>query len=250
MKSRKIKTDPIFSNRRLVEIYDDFDPIRDDLEPYIKMLASFGSKDVIDFGCGTGCLALMLAQKGYKNIVAVDPAKSSIDFAKLKPGAGKINWVVGGINVLKQNSADAIVMTGNVAQAISQPALWLETLNGANGALRPGGYLIFETRNIKDRAWEHWNKSESFSVVETKKHGRVEGWVEMLKINLPLVSFRWSYFFHDSKTTITSDSTLRFRTVEEVKSDLVKSGFVVDEIREAPDRLGKEHVFIARKKLG
>lgn len=45
-----------------------------------------------------------------------------------------------------------------------------------------------------------------------------------------------------------SDSTIRFRTITELTHDLTKHDFVIEDIREAPDRPGKEHVVIARKK--
>ena len=70
--------------------------------------------------------------------------------------------------------------------------------------------------------------------------------MELIKVASPLVSFRWTYVFHKDNTTVTSDSTIRFRTVEELKRDLTKHGFVIEDIREAPDRPGKEHVVIAR----
>lgn len=46
---------------------------------------------------------------------------------------------------------------------------------------------------------------------------------------------------------LTSDSTLRFRQRQEVEVDLGTAGFVVREVRDAPDRPGREFVFIARR---
>jgi hypothetical protein len=46
---------------------------------------------------------------------------------------------------------------------------------------------------------------------------------------------------------LTSDSTLRFRTVDEVEAALVGHGYVLDEMRDAPDRPGREFVFFARR---
>jgi hypothetical protein len=47
--------------------------------------------------------------------------------------------------------------------------------------------------------------------------------------------------------TLTSDSTLRFRERLEVEAQLVAQGYVVEDIRDAPDRPGKEFVFLARR---
>ena len=43
-----------------------------------------------------------------------------------------------------------------------------------------------------------------------------------------------------------SDSTLRFRSRDELTNSLIAASLVVDEIRDAPDRPGRELVFIAR----
>jgi hypothetical protein len=46
---------------------------------------------------------------------------------------------------------------------------------------------------------------------------------------------------------LTSDSTLRFREREEVEAELGAQGFVVEDVRDALDRPGKEFVFVARR---
>ncbi|MEJ7707652.1 MAG: hypothetical protein WKF82_10520 [Nocardioidaceae bacterium] len=46
---------------------------------------------------------------------------------------------------------------------------------------------------------------------------------------------------------LTSDSTLRFRERDEVEATLVAHGYAVDEVRDAPDRPGREFVFFARR---
>jgi hypothetical protein len=46
---------------------------------------------------------------------------------------------------------------------------------------------------------------------------------------------------------MTSVSTLRFRHRDEVTASLRAAGYLVDEVRQAPDRPGRELVFIARR---
>jgi hypothetical protein len=63
-----------------------------------------------------------------------------------------------------------------------------------------------------------------------------------------LVSFRSIFVFEaDGAATQTSESTLRFRRREEVADSLMAAGFVVDDLRDAPDRPGRELVFVARR---
>lgn len=237
--------DPIFSNPRLAAIYDAFDPDRSDLLPYLKIVNDLHVNKVIDLGCGTGIFPLLLMEEGM-DVVAVDPAAASIDIARLKPHADKIEWIIGDAGSLADMSADIVTMTGNAVQAIIEPEQWGMTLDHVGVALKPGGRFIFETRNPHFPAWNQWNKKDSFRSVLVPEIGRVDGWVELIKADLPLVSFRWTYFFHKDSTTLTSDSTLRFRSLEEITKSLSDHGFEVEEVREAPDRPGKEHVIIAR----
>jgi hypothetical protein len=46
---------------------------------------------------------------------------------------------------------------------------------------------------------------------------------------------------------LTSASTLRFRHRDEVTASLTAAGYAIDEVRQAPDRPGRELVFIARR---
>ena len=49
------------------------------------------------------------------------------------------------------------------------------------------------------------------------------------------------------QTVLTSDSTLRFRSRAEITDALHTVGFVVDDVRDAPDRPGHEFVFVTRR---
>lgn len=243
--SDHINTDPIFSDIRLARIYDDFDGDRNDLIPYIKIVKDFKANSAIDLGCGTGSLAILLEKEGI-NVTGVDPAKASIDVAQSKPNAGKIEWLIGDASVLPTNTADIVIMTGNVAQAIIEPAQWGKTLDRVAAALNESGRFIFETRNPDFQAWKKWNKEASFQSLSVAGIGLVDGWVELMELNFPFVSFRWTYFFHEDNVTLTSNSTLGFRTISELRHDLTSHGFQVEDIREAPDRPGQEHVVIAK----
>lgn len=63
-----------------------------------------------------------------------------------------------------------------------------------------------------------------------------------------LVTFESPNIFEVDGTVITSRSTLRFRSREAVEASLRAAGFEVDEVRDAPDRPGRELVFIARRR--
>jgi len=112
--------------------------------------------------------------------------------------------------------------------------------------LTDGGRFVFETRDPARRAWEEWTREHTHQVLDV--HGdTVERWSELDRVELPLVTFRYTYVFASDGAVYTSDSTLRFRERGEIEESLAATGFTVDDVRDAPDRPGKEFVFVARK---
>jgi SAM-dependent methyltransferase len=239
--------DEIFGHPRLAAIYDMLDPDRTDLDAYLDLADQFDVKRALDIGCGTGVFALLLADRGVE-VVGVDPARASIAVARAKPGSERVRWIHGDATALPPLQVDLVTMTANVAQAIVAPDAWQQqTLTRAYEALRPDGYLVFETRDPAARAWQTWNRASSHRVTPIPEVGAVESWVEPVEVNMPLVTFRWNHVFATDGQHLTSDSTLRFRERQEVEADLTAHGYRLQEIRDAPDRPGKEFVFVARR---
>ena len=138
-------------------------------------------------------------------------------------------------------------MTGNVAQVFLSDESWAATLAGCRRALAAGGTLAFEVRDPACEAWLAWNRADSWRRVPLPgEGGTVETWVDTTAVDLPYVSFRWTYRFDRDGAELTSDSTLRFRSDAEVRRSLADAGFVVADVRDAPDRPGLEHVYLAR----
>jgi SAM-dependent methyltransferase len=229
-----------FTHPRLAAFYDVQEGDRSDLDPYIAVAAELRAATVVDIGCGTGVLALKLAELGL-SVVGVDPAQASLDVARAKPGADRVRWIHGDARDLPPLQADLAVMTANVAQAIADPTDWSATLAAARSSLRPGGVLMFETRVPARKAWLGWNRSQTHQV-----HDGVENWADLLDVTGQLVTFRWTWIFPDGER-LTSTSTLRFRERAEVEDDLTTHGFTVTDVRDAPDRPGREFVFLATK---
>lgn len=238
--------DHIFEHPRLAGIYDALDPDRRDLDVYLGIADDLGARRVLDVGCGTGTFAVLLAARGVE-VTAADPAGASLAVARTKPGAERVHWLHGDATVLPAIQVDLATMTANVAQAITDHRDWEETLRGVHSALRPGGSLVFETRDPAYRGWSEWNRAASYRITQIPEVGAVESWVELTEVALPLVSFRWTWVFSSDGQVLTSDSTLRFRGRDEIEADLAAQGYLMSEIRQAPDRPGRELVFIARR---
>ena len=237
--------DEIFEHPRLAAIYDALDPDRSDLDVYVAIADELGAASVLDVGCGTGAFALLLAERGLE-VIGVDPAGASLDVAQGKPGSERVRWIHGDATALPPLAVDLATMTGNAAQAIVDESDWDNTLRGVHDALRPGGHLVFETRDPAREAWREWTRDASHSLDEIDNLGVVENWADLVDVSLPLVTFRWTLIFPDGQV-LTSDSTLRFRERDEVESALIAHGYVVEEVRDARDRPGREFVFFAAR---
>ena len=238
--------DAIFEEPRLAEIYDPLDPDRSDLDAYAAMAGEFGARSVLDVGCGTGTLACMLAARGHQ-VIAADPAAASLAVARRKPGADGVRWLHADAGALPPLQVDLATMTGNVAQVFITGQEWAATLRAVRAALRPGGRLAFESRDPEKKAWLEWSRDRTYRRVVIPGAGPVETWTDLTAVKGNLVSFRTTFVFGRDGEVLTSDSTLRFRSRDELASSLAAADLVVDEIRGAPDRPGREFVFIARR---
>jgi SAM-dependent methyltransferase len=237
--------DRLFSLPRLAQLYDPLDPDRRDLAEYIALLEELGARSVLDIGCGTGTFALMLGQRGF-TVIGLDPAKASLDVARGKPGSGCVRWMHGNAATPLQVAVDAVTMTGNVAQVFLSDEEWTTALRSAWQALRPGGHLIFETRDPAAQAWRGWTRERTTRTARVEGVGEVASWEDVTTVEWPTVSFQTTFRLPDD-SLVTSSSTLRFRSRDEVLATLLDARFEPAEVRDAPDRPGLEFVFIARR---
>ena len=232
--------------KRIAELSDPFDPDRSDLDAYVAMVDEFEATSALDVGCGTGTFACILAERGLR-VIGVDPDMASVDMARAKAGADKVRWYVGDATTLPSLDVDLAFMTANVAQVFVTDEEWMATLAAIHRSLRPGGRLVFETRDPAREAWREWTRDKTHERLDVPGIGVVETWCDLLGTTLPLISFRWTNVFESDGAVIESDTTLRFRSQDEVTRQLVAAGFVVDEVRDAPDRPGREFVFVATR---
>ena len=238
--------DALFEEPRLAELYDPLDPDRSDLDAYVALATESRARAVLDIGCGTGTLACLLARRGVQ-VTAADPAVASLAVARRKPGAEHVRWLHADAGSLPPLRVDLVTMTGNVAQVFLTGQEWAVVLRSARQALRPGGRLVFESRDPARAVWLEWTRDQTYRRVVVAGPGPVETWTDLMAVEGNLVSFRTTFVLGRDRTVLTSDSTLRFRSRDELTCSLLAAGLVVDEVRDAPDRPGREFVFITRR---
>ncbi len=135
-------------------------------------------KWIVDVGCGTGCFALILAERGF-TVTGLDPALASLAIARSKLFSDKVQWVHGDATKLPPLAVDLAVMTGNVAQVFLTDESWEETISSIRKALHPAGHFVFEVRDPSQKAWLDWTREKTFQRLNIPKIGNVERWCDV-----------------------------------------------------------------------
>ena len=236
--------DAHFAEPRLAELYDPLDADRSDLDVYVAMADEFGVRSVLDVGCGTGTLACLLASRGLQ-VTAADPALASLEVARRKPGADRVRWLHADAASLPPLQVDLAVMTGNVAQVFVSDQEWAAALGAIRQALRPA-WPVFEARDPAMKAWLEWTRDQTWRRVavpgapcpDLDRSDR--GWAGpgQLPDDLRLRA-RW----RDADLALH----LAVPGPRRTRRFAGRGRPTVEEVRDAPDRPGREFVFITRR---
>ena len=70
-----------FTDPLLVEVYDSINALGEDADFWLRETEKLDPQSIIDFGCGTGLLTCVLAERGYE-VVGIDPAEPMMNWRK------------------------------------------------------------------------------------------------------------------------------------------------------------------------
>lgn len=217
-----------FSDPRLVAVYETLNPYEPGTQPdfYASVAESVGARSIVEVGCGTGLVTRFLAARGYR-MTGLDPSAAMLEVARRRPYGSLVRWIHGPVTDLPPLDADLAIMAGHVPQFFLTDAEWSAALASIARALRPGGWLSFETRDPAARAWESWTRSAVTTVVDPV-YGRIDHWSSVTSVDEPLVTYDLHYRFASGEE-ITAACTLRWRGREELTRSLADAGFTVTE---------------------
>ena len=242
---------PEFTDSRQVAIYDVVNSYEAGTQPdfYLRVAEEVHAETVIELGCGTGIITIELASRGYQ-MIGIDPSPVMLEVARQKPGADGVRWVQGDAGQLGTPGADLAIMSGHVAQFILKDADWLEALDGVKEALRPGGYLAFESRDPRAQEWKRWTGRKR--IIPDSPYGRIESWTEVTNVEGDLVYAVCHRRLVGSNEELVSPFALRFRSEELLMQSLTSSGFLVESVYGDWDRRPsapgeRELIVIARR---
>jgi SAM-dependent methyltransferase len=217
-----------FEDPRLVTVYDAEHVWGWDDDFFMSVLAERSAPRVLDFGCGTGRLAIAMAQAGH-HVTAVEPSRAALDVARGKPGAAKVRWIEGATDVLPAHAYEVVLLTDHVAQSFIGDEEWSAALRVLRRALVPGGRLILDSRDPAFRRWTTWNPAESRRSIVLNDGSVVEAWDELTAVEEPVVTVTHHYVFTDGDRRAGS-TTVRFRTEGQLRSTVESAGFDIDRI--------------------
>lgn len=218
-----------FSDPRLVELYDALNPPSADTTFYLEAASKFHASTIIDIGCGTGLLTCELAKRGH-TMIGVEPERAMLDVARRRPEAQQVHWIEGDATCLGRVNADLAIMTGHVAQVFLEDADWTDALTSIHAALRPGGHLMFESRNPLAARWTRWTPRATRREIIDGTSSRVTVWTDLLGVERNRVRFAMHYLFEKSGEQLVSTNTIIFRSQEEIIQALERAGFSVEEV--------------------
>lgn len=217
-----------FQDPRLVSVYDAECPWSRDDDFFLSVVNETPAARVLDLGCGTGRLTIGMAMTGHM-VTGVDPARASLEAARIKVGGERVTWIEGTSLILPNSSFDVAVMTSHVAQFFLEDDEWQQTLSDLKRSLIAGGRLLFDSRDPKACVWKKWNAIDSLRQVAMQDGSQVSVWIEVTAINKGVISFSRHYTFPNGEQLLSAAS-LRFRTEEEIRSSLQTTGFQVEQI--------------------
>lgn len=141
----------------------------------------FKGKNVFDFGCGTGILAIVAALEGAKKVIGVDiqteAIENSDEHAAMNHVSEQCHFYHGGIE--KANTRKYDIILANINRNVI-----IESLNELVNILQPGGYMLlsgimFDDINVISSALAN----EKVLLLDSKERDQ---WVQMtaLKPNI------------------------------------------------------------------
>lgn len=229
------------------ELYDAANRGRWDYDFYHSLIRDLNPSDIADIGCGTGLFAIELAERG-RAVTGVDPDAEMLAVAhrgaqtraaQIVAGGGTVRFVHGEAPLLEPAGFDTIVMTGHVAQVFLTDDAWLETLDAAFTALRPGGRLAFESRDPRAEPWRGWTPEASRRTVHADGE-ELLWWNSVQSVHDDLVTFSDHCAPAPAEGSLpdgslpepelTETGTLRFPSRELLELSLGSTGFIIEQL--------------------
>ena len=215
--------DAHYENPKLAEIYDLDSPWSINRDFYLS-LAGPPCQRILDLGCGTGLLCNAYAAKGH-DVTGVDPSPAMLEVGRRKPHGKVIEWVKSTAQTYRSDRLfDLIIMTGHAFQVLLEDVDVLATFTTIATHLKPGGSVVFESRNPTIDWANKWNHDSVLELPGSVVHKSTR----CLPMENDRITFESQYRFPDE--TLASASELRFLSRKDIAERLIASGLSIDKV--------------------
>lgn len=185
---------------------------------------------VLDLACGTGRLAIPLAQKGLK-VVGLDASESMLTVAREKSKNLPIQWVQGDIRTFQLTQTfDLIILAGNAFQALLSESNQRQMLACVKHHLKLSGFFVFNTRNPQEKDlkstadFEFWHSFQDHHGETVQVYGK-----QAVDSSHQIVTYTTKRVWKD-RETITTTIQLRFTPYDHLMKLLAQTGFEIYEL--------------------
>lgn len=211
-----------YDDPKIAAIYELANPLARDADFYLS-LAGQPPCSVLDLGCGTGTLCCAFAERGHR-VTGVDPAAAMLAVAKSKRYAESVEWVESSSQTYRsERRFDLIVMTGHAFQVLLTDNDAMEVLQTMRRHLKRDGRVAFDTRNPRADWVGEWTGR-----CRILPGGQITETLNVTDAHDEFISFQTSYRCFDR--TLTTQSTLRFPSREDVGALITRSGMTLRDV--------------------
>ncbi|MDX3925485.1 MAG: methyltransferase domain-containing protein [Shinella sp.] len=218
--------DPLYRDPELADFYDLENGWAADLE-FCRTLAK-DARSVLDLGCGTGELAVALAEG--RDVVGVDPARAMLDIARGKPAGRGVDWVEADARTVQlARRFDLILLTGHAFQVFLTGEDRRAVLQTIAAHLAPGGRFILDTRNPQAQEWLEWVPGASDRLIEHPRFGTVKAWNDMTHDPATgIVTYETVYEITTSGKRLSASARIAFPEKAELEALITEAGLTIE----------------------
>ena len=178
--------DPAAYGEAWSRAYDRLYENRDDPATVVAALERLGpGRDVLDFGLGTGRLAIPLAAAGF-HVAGIEASPAMVEAFRAKPGAEGIEVVLGDFVATRLDRRfDFVLIAFSTLFLLADQAAQLACLAAAAAHLRPGGAVLVEAFVPDHSRWDHGRRlalsrlDQAGVEIEAARHDRAKQRIEV-----------------------------------------------------------------------
>lgn len=214
--------DPLYDDTDLVSFYDLENGWGADFAFCARLAAE--AKSVLDLGCGTGQLAVALAESC--EVVGVDPAAAMLAVARRRAGGDRVRWIEADARDLDLGRRfDLVLLSGHAFQVFLTPADQAAALGTIACHLAPQGRFVFDSRNPAAEAWRNWTPERSRRRLTHPLFGTVEAWNDAARdAATGIVTYETHYRIAGDGRHLAATSRIRFTQKEELEVLVAEAG--------------------------